>query len=105
MASVVGQISRWPMGKIIQYPSNVNRNKEILKREGILKVVDERKGEVIAIEEGMEHFAAEMICVFCGKRSMDVFPAMVQFRDLECGECHKIGGMICTGQPIKEEDE
>ena len=89
------------MGKISQYPGNLNENTEILGH-GILKTVDDRKGEIIPIEEGMSHFGAEMICVFCGVRGTNVFPRTVQFRDLECGGCHRIGGMICTGQPVEE---
>jgi hypothetical protein len=93
------------MGKISQYPSNVNGNEEIIKHgEGILKTIDERKGEVIPIEDGVPHFGAEMICVFCGKRGLDIFPRTVRFKDLECGSCGKSGGMVCTGQPIEGDE-
>jgi hypothetical protein len=87
------------MDKILQYPSNLNGNEEILGRE-----VPEEGRKVIAIEEKMPHIAAETICVFCGGRGFDVFPWCVKLADLECSACRKTGGVILTGQPLEEED-
>ena len=90
------------MGKISQYPSNVNGSEEILHREeGILRKVDTEQGKVIEIEEGMPHNMAETICIFCGKRAVDIWPEGVLLKDLECS-CGRKGGIICTGQPMED---
>lgn len=60
------------------------------------------KKNVIEFESKMPHKVSEVICVKCGYRCIDVRPADVLLKNLECDGCHKKGFIIETGQDIIE---
>lgn len=49
------------------------------------------------------HKITEVICIFCGKRWMAARPELMRLRELECS-CGKPGGIIETGEVIRESD-
>jgi hypothetical protein len=54
------------------------------------------------IEEYKPHKVSEVICVFCGYRCIDVRPVGVLLKNLECGGCRRVGGVIETGEVMDE---
>lgn len=60
--------------------------------------------KVIPIEEKMPHKVSEVICVRCCRRWFDVRPVGVQLKDLMCPGCGQTGGVIETGEEIREEE-
>ncbi len=60
--------------------------------------------KVVELEDYKEHITAETICVFCGERSIRVWPTSCPMKNLECS-CGIIGGVILTGDRIFKEDE
>lgn len=60
-----------------------------------------RSGTVVPIEALMPHKVSELICIECRRRWIDVRPASVPLKDLECPNGH-IGFVIETGEDIEE---
>lgn len=60
---------------------------------------------IIPIEEKMPHKVSEVMCVRCVRRWIDVRPVGVQLKDLMCPGCGQTGGVIETGEEIREDDE
>ena len=57
---------------------------------------------VISIESNLSHKMSEVICVKCGHRYICVRPEVTLLKNLECGDCGKIGFIIETGEEINE---
>lgn len=68
-------------------------------------VRDGGDAKVIPIEEKMPHKVSEVMCVRCVRRWIDVRPVGVQLKDLVCPGCGQTGGVIETGEEIREDDE
>ena len=60
--------------------------------------------KIIPIEAKMPHKVSEVICVRCGRRWIDVRPAGLLLKQLECPSGH-IGFVIETGEEIEEKGE
>ena len=50
-----------------------------------------------------EHIVQECICLKCYYRWVDVRPAGVHLKDLECPGCHQMWYVIGTGEPINDQ--
>lgn len=59
-------------------------------------------GSVIDIDSSRPHITAELICIFCKKRWIAVFPEDSILAEWDCPYCGKNGGVICTGQHLLE---
>lgn len=59
---------------------------------------------IIPIEVNMPHKVSEVMCVRCVRRWIDVRPVGLQLKDLMCAGCGQTGGVIETGEDIREED-
>ena len=59
-------------------------------------------GDIVTLETNLPHIVAELICVSCKKRWIDVFPVSVWLKDLECPFCREVGFVITTGQEIDD---
>ena len=58
------------------------------------------------VEESSGGFeVAEMICLMCLKRFIDVRPVRTLLKNLECPGCHKIGYIIETGEYMTENND
>ena len=53
-------------------------------------------------DEHNPHIVHEAICVHCVHRWIMVRPEYSLLKDMECPQCHKVGGVITTGQEYKE---
>ena len=62
-------------------------------------------GKLINIEKNIPHTVAELMCVSCQKRWIDVFPCSVWLKDLECPHCGKAGLIINTGQKLEAQHD
>ena len=60
----------------------------------------EPTGNVVDIDEFMPHEVAELMCVACKKRFIDVWPEGTLLKDLECPHCKGYGFIIKTGQDL-----
>ena len=59
-----------------------------------------------AVEESSSGFeVAEMICLMCLKRFIDVRPVGTLLKNLECPGCHKTGYIIETGEYMTENND
>ena len=56
---------------------------------------------IIPIEEVIPHKVSEVICVKCMKRWIDIRPARLRLKDLECPNGH-VGYIIETGEELEE---
>ena len=63
-----------------------------------------QEGKIIPIEANLPHKVSEVICVRCGRRWIDVRPADLLLKQLECPNGH-IGFVIETGEEIEEKGE
>lgn len=55
--------------------------------------------KISMIEEYIPHTVREVICVRCGGgRAISCHPDTTKLKDLECGSCGDVGGVIATGQ-------
>ena len=72
-----------------------------------IEVVEEITQEVVKeIEESSSGFeVAEMICLMCLKRFIDVRPVGTLLKNLECPGCHKTGFIIETGECMTENND
>jgi len=61
-----------------------------------------KMSNVISIESNLSHKMSEVICVKCGHRYICVRPEVTLLKNLECGDCGKIGFIIETGEEINE---
>lgn len=50
------------------------------------------------IDELEPHLTGELVCLNCYYRYIGTWNEKVWLRDLECPQCHQIGGIIGTGQ-------
>ena len=68
------------------------------------EVVEEITREVVQeVEESSSGFeVAEMVCLMCLKRFIDVRPVRTLLKNLECPGCHKTGFIIETGEYMTE---
>lgn len=55
------------------------------------------------IEEGIDHILEENICLDCKHRFLDIKPANLWLKQLECPNCGKTGFIINTGEVIPNE--
>ena len=71
------------------------------------EVVEEITREVVQeVEESSGGFeVAEMICLMCLKRFIDVRPVGTLLKNLECPGCHKTGYIIETGEYMTENND
>ena len=59
-----------------------------------------------AVEESSGGFeVAEMICLMCLKRFIDVRPVGILLKNLECPGCHRSGFIIETGEYMTENND
>ena len=72
-----------------------------------IEVVEEIRREVVQeVEESSGGFeVAEMICLMCLKRFIDVRPVGTLLKNLECPGCHKTGFIIETGEYMTENND
>ena len=49
-----------------------------------------------------EHKVSEVICLECHYRWIAARPAGTLLKELECPNCHKVWGVIETGEEIEE---
>lgn len=61
-------------------------------------------GNIVDITENQPHLVSEVICVKCFKRWIDVRPADLWLKDLECPNCGMSHTIIETGQILEDED-
>lgn len=59
--------------------------------------------KIVDIESKMPHEVSELICINCKHRWIDVRPAGLWLKNLECPECRKTGYIIETGQVIEDD--
>ena len=71
------------------------------------EVVEEITREVVQeVEESSGGFeVAELICLMCLKRFIDVRPVGILLKNLECLGCHKTGYIIETGEYMTENND
>ena len=71
------------------------------------EVVEEITREVVQeVEESSGGFeVAEMVCLMCLKRFIDVRPVGILLKNLECPGCHKTGYIIETGEYMTENND
>ena len=59
-----------------------------------------------AVEESSGGFeVAEMICLMCLKRFIDVRPVGILLKNIECPGCHRSGFIIETGEYMTENND
>ena len=61
------------------------------------------KQKVTDITDGMPQKIAELICLACHYRAINVWPASMPMKTLVCDECKQVGLMINTGEMIDDE--
>ena len=54
-------------------------------------------------DENTPHEVSELICVFCKRRWIGVYPQSLMLADMEC-KCGEIGYIIKTGQTLPESE-
>lgn len=64
----------------------------------------EEGANITPIEEKMPHKVSEVMCVRCVRRWIDVRPVGVRLKDLVCPGCGETGGVVETGEEIREEE-
>jgi len=60
--------------------------------------------ETGAAKESNGFEVAEMVCLMCLKRFIDVRPVGLLLKDMECPGCHKTGFIIETGEYMVNEN-
>lgn len=58
-------------------------------------------GETIDINSNEPHKASEVICAACRYRWIAVRPIDVKLKQLECGNCKRVGFVIETGEILE----
>ena len=66
----------------------------------VSEVAAEVKKEIEESSGGFE--VAEMVCLMCLKRFIDIRPVGTLLKNLECPGCHKTGYIIETGEYMTE---
>ena len=60
-------------------------------------------GNIINIENDLEHKVSEVICVQCGYRWIATRPSQTLLKQLECPNCEEQGYTIETGESMEKE--
>lgn len=64
------------------------------------KMVADKMGDIVHIEDHTPHDVFEAMCWACGKRWIAVMPTGTNLKDLECPGCNTQGYAFMTGQEI-----
>lgn len=59
--------------------------------------MNDNASNVVILDEHRPHVRSEVICVKCHYRAVAIFPARVLLRDIICGGCGEMEGLITTG--------
>lgn len=54
------------------------------------------------ISQNEPHEVSELICVSCMYRYLGVYHHKALLKDMKCPNCHKLGGIIKTGQTLED---
>jgi hypothetical protein len=57
--------------------------------------------EIIEIDDHRPHITAELACMYCKGRAICCWMEDTPMKDLECGHCGEVGGLIKTGQYLR----
>ena len=60
--------------------------------------MEKTDSKIFYFEDNLPHVTAEVICVKCLHRFIDVRPTSILLKELECHQCGEKGYIIYTGQ-------